>query len=589
MTIAAGRYGHSPLCAAIVRVASCAALLVPAPALAQSSGANSPGVQLQEKLRQFEVSAEPKELGIDLSNSKEDLPSTENPVSQKKMLLQEVTFKGNRKFNDDFLVEFFQELIGKEVTFANLKQSISQITTFYKSAGYITSLAYLPEQSFASGVVEVQVVEGFIEKIEITGANDSLRAYVKDMLASIPGGVTDEIFEFSILERQLILMRDFGGFNYKTTLSRGSRLGGSVLTVQLEKDSWSGGLTTDNNVANQLGDLRSGVYAQYVSKTNVPIKLNVSGNYALSNYAYPDDYGLIDGIASISFPLGNKGLKASLLWATSYTNTKDLYQGPSKVETLGKSMYWSFGMDYPIVARRNAQLRVGLKGTGQNSTNDIHVDDRFATNVSANKLRVARLSVDGFTYDAASTHQMSLVVSQGLSNIDDVLDPGDFPSNPYADSTFTAGRLNLSADYRLFGGDTIFSVKGAGQLASGALPVPEQFTFGGPVFGRGFKSTHILGDQGYSGIAQFEHNFFFKGGTSSLTPFAWIDYGSVNNLAGPLPSQRAATYGIGLKGSAWRGKSNFEVAWGTPALNSLDTSNVGKHSSTVYFKVGVGF
>jgi len=575
----------SRLSHAVAHALGCAALLLPAAALAQAPGALSPGVQLQEQLRQFENSPAPGTGDVEFIPSRDDQDDSEAQGSEQTMFLKGIRFEGNFKYDSDELIQPFLGLIGEEISFAELQQAVVQAQNVYRSAGYITSVVYLPQQNFVdNGMVLVKVVEGFIEDVEVRGANDGLRAYAERMLQRVEGGPNKNIFNFSQLERQLVLMRDFGGLQYTTTLARGTRLGGSVLLVDLKEKTLSAGLTADNNLPAQLGEVRTGAYAQYVTPTSLPFKINLLGNYA-----FPVENGLIDGIASLSAPIGTDGLRATALWAISSTNSSDLYDGPSKVQTRGESNYVAFGMDYPLIARRNTQLNIGLKGTGQNSSNDIYVDDKQTTNLSTNRIRAARFNLDAFTFDAETTYQLNLLVSQGFGGLDDELEDGEFLSNPYGSNEYTTARLNLSVVRRIFDSNTSITLKGAGQWASTGLPVPEQFTYGGPNFGRGFTSAYILGDQGASGLAQLGHDFYFENGTASLGPFAWIDYGYVNYLEGPLPDQAAATYGVGLKGSAWSGKGNFEVGWGVPALNTFNPRDVGVDSGIVYFKVGVGF
>ena len=575
----------SRLSHAVAHALGCAALLLPAAALAQAPGVLSPGVQLQEQLRQFENSPAPGTGDVEFIPSRDDQDDSEAQGSEQTMFLKGIRFEGNFKYDSDELIQPFLGLIGEEISFAELQQAVGQAQNVYRSAGYITSVVYLPQQNFVdNGMVLVRVVEGFIEDVEVRGANDGLRAYAERMLQRVEGGPNKNIFNFSQLERQLVLMRDFGGLQYTTTLARGTRLGGSVLLVDLKEKTLSAGLTADNNLPAQLGEVRTGAYAQYVTPTSLPFKINLLGNYA-----FPVENGLIDGIASLSAPIGTDGLRATALWAISSTNSSDLYDGPSKVQTRGESNYVAFGMDYPLIARRNTQLNIGLKGTGQNSSNDIYVDDKQTTNLSTNRIRAARFNLDAFTFDAETTYQLNLLVSQGFGGLDDELEDGEFLSNPYGSNEYTTARLNLSVVRRIFDSNTSITLKGAGQWASTGLPVPEQFTYGGPNFGRGFTSAYILGDQGASGLAQLGHDFYFENGTASLGPFAWIDYGYVNYLEGPLPDQAAATYGVGLKGSAWSGKGNFEVGWGVPALNTFNPRDVGVDSGIVYFKVGVGF
>ena len=66
---------------------------------------------------------------------------------------------------DQVLLPFTKRLI----TFAELLKARSQITDLYISKGYITSGAFIPTQDLQNGVVRIQVIEGGLEEIKITG------------------------------------------------------------------------------------------------------------------------------------------------------------------------------------------------------------------------------------------------------------------------------------------------------------------------------------------------------------------------------------------------------------------------------------
>ena len=65
----------------------------------------------------------------------------------------------------------------------------------------------------------------------------------------------------------------------------------------------------------------------------------------------------------VSTPIGNAGFKANFLWSSSSTASKNLYSGPTKIQTKGSSNYWSFGISYPLILKRNSELSVALRGT----------------------------------------------------------------------------------------------------------------------------------------------------------------------------------------------------------------------------------
>lgn len=559
-------------------------------ALAQAPGAIDPGVQLQQQLRDSAPSAPAYDPTDELKprNGPPSTPTDQPPTDQKSqqtLFLKAVRIQGNTAIREGVLIKPFLPLIGKDITFDQLQAAANQTEAIYKKKGYITTRVLIPSQGFTSGNVVVQVVEGFIEKIEVRGATPGLQQYVKKMLQPVSNAGPKQIFDFKELERQLLLIRDFGGVKFSTSLSKGSELGGSNLVVDLKTDSVHGGLGANNNLPYQLGDWQVSANAQYTVPSSQPLKFQAGGSYS-----FPYNSGLVTGFGVLSSPLGNQGFKADALWGISSTASKDLYDGPGNLQTIGSSNYWSFGMSYPLILERNSQLSVAIRGTGQNSTNDLYIDGYQVTDLSTDKIRALRLIVDGYTASASSTNTISFQLSQGLGGLNDGLASDEFLSNPYGDSNFTSARLNLSRTQKLFDFGTLFTLKGVGQVSSTPLPVPEAFTYGGPQYGRAFKSVYILGDQGWAASGELaqpiQFSMFKKPVT--LTPFIWYDYGSTDYKQGPLPNQTASTYGIGLRGNGLY-NTTFELGWGMPATNTLQPSLIGSDNSVVYFNAGWRF
>jgi hemolysin activation/secretion protein len=564
-------------------------LVIPGlPAAAQAPGAINPGVQLQEQIRDSVPPPRdyesPEQALPDANNT--NLP-TDNIQSNEDqtVFFKAVRINGNTEFSDEILLQPFLALIGKEITFKQLEYAVLQSESIYKRAGFITTRVVIPAQDLNSGNVSIRVVEGVIEDIDVRGASTGLQAYIRKMLQPIVNDGPSRIFNFKTFERQLLQIRNFGGVKFNSTLAKGNEIGGSLLVIDLTSDSFSGGLGTNNNLPAQLGNWQVSGNLQYITPTSQPVKL-----FSRGSYAFPYSGGLITGLGIISTPIGNDGFKADALWSGSSTSSKDLFDGPAKVQTIGSSNYWSFGISYPLILKRNSQLSIALKGTGQNSTSDIYIDNNEAFNSSTDKIRAIRLAVDGYYASSRSTNTLSFVLSQGISGLNNELASDEFPSNPLGDSGFTTARLNLSRSQKLFDFGTQLTVKAVGQLSSTALASPEAITYGGPIFGRGFNSVYILGDQGWAGSIELgqQINFsLFDNDISTVTPFAWYDYGDTQNKEGPLPSQTVSTYGLGLRSNAYN--INLELGWGIPSSNTLQSKHVGTSHSIVYFNAGWRF
>ncbi|MDC2984901.1 hypothetical protein OAZ80_01085 [bacterium] len=557
------------------------------PALAQAPGATNPGVQLRQELREMAPATPSYDSGTpqeDPLDPPPDRPAAA-PKAQKTLFFKAIRFQSNTVIPEAELVQPFLPLIGEDVTFEQLQQAAIESEAIYKKRGYITTRVLVPPQDFNSGNIVIKAIEGHLQDVEVRGATPGLQAYVKKMLQPVLNPETKQVFNYKKLQRQLLLIRNFGGVVFNTTLSKGTELGGSFLVVDLSLDSFKGGVGTNNNISSSLGDWQISADTQYIAPMSQPIKIRVGGSYA-----FPYSDGMLSGFASIASPIGNEGFQADAFWAGSSTESKDLFDGPGDLQTLGDSNYWSFGLSYPLILERNSQLTFALRGTGQNSSNDLYVDGVNTSNLSTDKLRAMRFIVDGYYASPDSTNALSFQLSQGLGGLDDDLDSDEFLSNPEADSSFTSARLNLSRTQRLFDFGTLFTVKGVAQLSSTPLPSPEAFTYGGSQYGRAFNSVHLLGDEGWAASSELAQpiNFQVFNKPATITPFVWYDYGYTNYKEGPLDDQTASTYGIGLRGNGLYNIS-YELGWGIPSKNTLDSSQTGPDHSIVYFNAGWRF
>jgi hemolysin activation/secretion protein len=466
----------------------------------------------------------------------------------------------------------------------------------------------------AGDQVEVLIVPSFLESLRLCEGGNARQAYVRKMLQPVvTGGRPKQVFNINDLERQLWLIRNFGGVEFSPVLRRGRIFGGTELVGKVKPIRTKFGILSDNNVPLQLGSWRLGASVDGTVPSVQPVRVSLIGNNA-----FPVPGGFVDGFLSMTTPLGNQGWTGEFLWGTTSTNApKDQLAG----STGGTSNYWSVGANYPLLMRRDRGLQVGIKGTLQNSNNDFYLTGIPSQNLSTDRIRAVRFSLDGYLnsppvlgrdgrYSLGRSSQFGVLLSQGFPGLGSDLPASAVPSNPNAGSSFTTARFNvahyqdLSRYKRLNDKLTTISLatfRGTAQLSGSAVPVPEQFNYGGPFYGRGFNSSYIQGDQGWAVSLELGQRFLFNpegltsqtGKTYIVEPFVWVDYGSTSNRtsvqAGGLPSQAASTYGVGLRSSVLGGTSNVELGLGIPATNTLEPAKTGIENSIVYFKLRIGF
>lgn len=562
--------------------------------------------------------------------------------SQERILLGQVSLRGTnnygvqadgRPFSEADLPKLFHELRDRFQALGKTEPlSLSQLAMAQQEAhsalnlkGYVLSQVLLvvggvpkkPDQIKEGDRVDVVIVASFIEKLRLCEGGDALQAYVRKMLQPLVGGPKPKlVFNVHDLERQLWLMRSFGAVEFTPLLLRGQQFGGTELVGRIKPISPKVSVLTDNNVPQQLGSWRLGASLDGYVHSVQPLHVS-----AIGDNAFPVPGGFVDGFLQVSTPLGNQGWTGEFLWGITSTSSVNLLAGSNTLQTGGLSNYWSLGASYPLVMRRNSGLSVGVKGTLQNSTNDLYENGQQSQDLSTDRIRAIRFTLDGYLQSPPAegengrislgrVSQLGFVLSQGFAGLGSDLAAGELLSNPKAAPNFTSARLNLAhyqdlTRYNRLSNNlttvTLATLKGAAQLSSTALPVPEQFTYGGPYYGRAFNSAYLLGDEGWSVSLELGQRFLFnpngltslRGKTYVFEPFVWYDYGFTSNRTsvqeGGFPSQSAASLGIGVRGSILGGTSNIELGWGIPSTNTLQSSQTGADNSIVYFKAKVRF
>ena len=151
-----------------------------------------------------------------------------NTVSEKTILLKNISFSGNKKFSEEKLKKFFDNLIGKDVTFSDLSNAALKTQSLYREKGYITSRVIIPKQDFLTGDIKIVIIESYLEDIVVTGGTEGTRDYIKYMTSRVlKDNLKNKIFKFDDLERQLLLIKKNGVTQLTSTLSKGSKGGTS--------------------------------------------------------------------------------------------------------------------------------------------------------------------------------------------------------------------------------------------------------------------------------------------------------------------------------------------------------------------------
>tara|TARA_Y100000991_G_scaffold214857_1_gene203621 strand:+ start:908 stop:2668 length:1761 start_codon:yes stop_codon:yes gene_type:complete len=509
---------------------------------------------------------------------------TRRKLSEKTIFLKSISISGNKKFSEKKLIKYFDNLIGKDVTFSDLSNASLEIQSFYREKGFITTRVIIPKQDFLKGDIKIAVIESYLENIVVTGGTKGSRDYVKYMTSKVlKDNQKDKIFKFDDLERQLLLIKKNNIGKITSTLSRGSKVGSSLLTINIDPYPFNSSAFSDTDISNNLGDYVVGLKGSYTTKNEKPLKIGAS-----AKYAFPITDGLTSGVLFLEKPIAAKGLSLNSIFAYSSTKTKDLFPLTAG-ETINKgtSEYISLGVSYPFILKRNTELGFDLNTTIQNSHQDLYQNSERQNNVSTDRIRAVRLGLNGRKSLKRSYNTARFLFSQGFEGWDDELSGDQLKSNLNSKSNFSTYKLDLNRQQYVGNSGVTLEFKASGQLTSAPLPTPEKFSFGGPDYGRGFSNSHIFGDAGWSSSIQLTKNFYSKN-NRTISPFVWFDYGAVDDLTGDTRELSASTYGVGVGGNINR-DTTYEFSLAVPGADDSNPTKTGLDHTILKFNLGINF
>ncbi|CAO3431380.1 hypothetical protein [Azospirillum endophyticum] len=458
---------------------------------------------------------------------------------------------------------------GKTVSAAAIFDVAQALEHAYVQAGYVLARVVLPAQELADdGPVRLTVIDGFIERIDVSGVPEPVRGRISALLAPLEGvrGIG-----LDRIERRLLLAGDTPGVTLRSTLAAGDAPGASVLVVEARHRPVGGMVGFDNALSASL--------RRYTLSLGVDI--NAPTGHGELLYARAGGYpnGGTNGFfadrprnrslaGGLVLPLGTDGLSLNLE-ATEARAT------PLPEDGFGfTSVYsrYSARLRHPLLRSRAATVNTELAFDA--------IEERVRTvgaveaPLSLDRLRVLRAGTDarwslpwGVAGDALLSGQLTGSLgldALGARSADDAtaLEP---LSRDGSRPDFRKLELVLAYSQSLTDGLAL-DLRASGQTAFGqALPRAEQFGLAAPSGLSGFTSGTLQGDSGYvlRGELQAPWPAAVPGGVVALAPYAFGAAGAaVLNRPTALEERvtRGASYGLGLRAGGAVDASANELA-----------------------------
>lgn len=503
----------------------------------------------------------------------DEIPTTEERPGEipDTITVQGFEVLGSTVFSDAELQAVTAPFTNRPITFAELLQARSAITKLYVDAGYITSGAYIPPQTLEDGIVQIQVVEGSLADINITG-NERLRAdYVRSRVAiaaSPPLNVNNLLEGLQLLQLNPLIE------TISAELSAGVRPGTSILDITIqEADTLGVAVSLDNSRSPSIGTFQQEIE---LSQANL---LGFGDRISLT-YAHTEGSNEVDGsyLIPVNPRNGTLGLNMGF-------NDGNVIEPPfDQLDLTATSSYYELAFRQPLYQSPSDEFALGVVLSHQRSRTLFGIldgeaiplvgtDDEGRTRVTAIRFYQDWVQ-QGTTQVLAARSQFSVGI--------DALNATVLDTEP--DALFVAWR-GQGQWVKLLAPDTLLLVRADVQLSPDPLVSLEQFGLGGQLSVRGYRQDYLLTDSGVFASAEVRLPVLRVPSIDGLLQVApFVDFGTGWNAQKPQPlDQTLASIGLGL---LWQ-QSDYlttRLDFGLPLISVEDRDRTWQENG-IYFSV----
>ena len=430
------------------------------------------------------------------------------------------------------LDKILADYLGKSVDFSQIQRLVQAVNDLYAQKGVVTASAVLPPQTLNRGVLKVQLVEGKLASLGLSGTKTVPDQFVLSRIRLTKG---DDIVDVPQAATDITRFNKVYSAQLRLSLEPGAKFGTTNLALALsepQKNQLS--FFLDNQGAASTGASQAGVF--FHSYSLLATEDNLFAYGTLSE-------GSSSGTLAYDLPITASGARLSLSFSRSVI---DVVSGPTKsLNISGSSTSVSAALSHPVYVSPTWALIANLGGARGSS--------KSFSNATA--LVDSQSTKSWLGLDASYTAQnFAVAISPKVSFVQ----AQDHLAASTRAITLFSGSFN--ATYKFAGGLDL-TANGAWQKTrTKLLPGDLLFQIGGPATLRGYPSDSAGGDSGY--FAQFElHNLIKINAAKGADIFGFVDTGAVYST---FPSKVVlVSAGAGLSYPVFQ-KAKFDIGLGLP-------------------------
>lgn len=473
---------------------------------------------------------------------------------------------GARSYPQAQLEEMLKPYAGKKLDIRGLNEAAGVLTRFYQSNGHFLSYAYLPAQRVADGMIEIAVLEGRLEAVQIVTAQEVrlrdsvIQAYTDPLVSAAkdPAPVLQ-----STVERQLLLLNEVSGVTARGAFTPGSTTGGAEMVVSVAEDEpLEVRFEANNHGAASTGRYRGGVTLTFKD-------LFGWGDSTQARGFTSNRGSLVSGSLSSQVPLGGDG------WRVGASVSRVKYQLTGAFRNLaaeGTSDTTGVEASYALLRSVAGNL------TARAAFDHKRLRDDKGAALFQDTLRTVNsgeVGVAGDFRDAlGGIGAGSLTATHGSTRARG----WDAAPAPVLDKTgFNRINFQFVRQQPLFGALSLYG-RVTLQATDDNLDSSDKLGLGGANAVRAYSSGEASIDNGAIGSIELRYTLDFLGG--NMTGSLFQDYGGGRDRQGLRPNNAYVPYspelagtGLGLSWTSGNLGLNASIAWRNSARPTAEPSD----------------
>ena len=501
---------------------------------------------------------------------------------ERQIQVQEINVTGSTIFGEAEFNPIIEPIEGNTVTLEELRSVADAISQLYLEQGYITSRAVLVEETLDTDVVEIRVIEGSLEAIQVEGTRRLNPSYVRSRIRL----GADTPLNTGALEDQLRLLRVNPLFeNVEASLRAGTGLGQSILVVRIsEADPFEGSVGIDNYSPPSVGAERFTTNARYLNLTGIGDEISAQYNRTTAGGAYTWDFNYRAPINAMN---GTVQLRAS------FNENEVIQEELQELDIQGESELYEINYRQPLIRTPRRELALSLGFTHQDGQTFTFAgptpfgfgpDEDGVSRTSVFKFGqeyTLRQTSGAWAFRSLFSFGTGLFDATENSDVDE-----DFPDGQFVSWLAQIQRVQI------INPDNFLIIQADLQLAFDSLLPAQQFVIGGGQSVRGYRQNVRAGDNGFR--ISVEDRITLERDESGIATFVlapFFDVGYVWNR-GTNPNElldQTFIAGLGL-GILWEPLPNLNLRldYGLPLVD-LDDRGENAQDDGFYFSVNYNF